>query len=125
MQAEQSLMDERMLVDLESEVRPLVETIRIALISLMTATGQETVEKFFSIAPVEACVRLADAWAFALAVGLDMGSFRERFDLEEQFLIDLVTAIYTDALPAHAGILSDLPELARLIDESEFDTISE
>ena len=125
MQTEQSLTDERMLVDLETEVRPLVETIRTDLACLMTASGQETVEKFFAIAPVEACVRLADAWALAVAVGLDMDTFRDRFDPEAQFLIDLVTSIYTDSLSAHAGILCDLHELTRLIDDSEFDTASE
>ena len=125
MPTEQSLMDERMLVELETEMRPLIETIRQELSSLMSASGQETVERFFSIAPVEACMRLANAWALAVTMGHDMHAFRERFDMEEQFLIELVTSIYTDALSEHQGILCNLREVARLIDESEFDPASE
>lgn len=112
--------DARMLADLEAEVRPLVATVRTALADTITAPGPDGVARMLTAAPVDACVRLADAWAVACAVGLRPDRVKARLDPEDQFVIDLVTSVYTAARP---GVIAhpDLPELARLLDEAGAD----
>ena len=110
---------QRMLSDLEGELRPLLAAIRSALNDLLAASGHDSLDRFLSVAPVEACVRLADTWAMAAGIGLDPHALKERFSPEEQFLIELVTAIYTAGHPACVGAeFDDLPELMRLLDET-------
>lgn len=113
------LTDERMWTDLEAEVRPLMATIRVALTEVMAAPTQDMVGRFLDVAPVEACVRLAEAWAIAEAVGVPTDRVKARFDAEDQFLIELVTSVYTAAARPRrdTGEFMDLPELARLLDE--------
>lgn len=112
--------DERMLADLEAEVRPLVAVVRTALADAIAAPAADGAGRLLAAAPVDACVRLADAWAVAHAVGLKPDRVRDRFDPEGQFVIDLVTSVYAAARPG-SGAHPDLPELARLLDEAGAD----
>lgn len=108
--------DDRMLADLEAEVRPLVAEVRTAIADAITAPAADGAGRLLAAAPVDACVRLADAWAVAHAVGLRPDRVRDRFDPEDQFVIDLVTSVYAAARPG-TGPHPDLRELARLLDE--------
>lgn len=113
-----SLMDERMWTDFEAEIRPLMAIIRVALTEVMAAPTQDTVGCFLNVAPVEACVRLAEAWAVAEGMGVPTKQLKAKFDAEDQFLIELVTSVYTAAKPKRdTGEFMDMPELARLLDE--------
>lgn len=114
-----ALMDERMWTDLEAEIRPLMAIIRVALTEVLAAPTQDTVGRFLDLAPVEACVRLAEAWAVAEGIGVPMQQLKAKFDAEDQFLIELVTSVYTAAAKPRRDTSEfvDLPELARLLDE--------
>ncbi len=106
-----------MLADLEAEVRPLVEVVRAAIADVMAGPGGEPAGQFLAAAPVEACVRLADAWADAEAAGLDTDSVKARFDAEDQLLIEIVTSVYTAARPGAGPVGGvNLHEVARLLD---------
>lgn len=109
---------DRMLTDLEAEVRPLVGAVRVALAEVMAAAPHDAAGRFLALAPVDACVRLADVWAVAEAVGVPTAAVRDRFGPEDQFLIDIVTSVYTAARPGQGPADADLPELARLLDET-------
>jgi hypothetical protein len=107
-----------MWTDLEAEIRPLMAVIRVALTEVMAAPTQDTVACFLNAAPVESCVRLAEAWAVAEAVGVPTQQLKAKFDAEDQFLIELVTSVYTASKPKRdTGDFLDMPELARLLDE--------
>jgi hypothetical protein len=106
------LTDERLLADLESEVRPLVAAVWTALGELI-APGGESALRFLDAAPAEECVRLAGAWAGARAIGLDTDAVKARFSPEEQLVIEIVAAVYAPPPPGSA----DLPALGSLLDE--------
>jgi len=112
--------DDTMSLGLLEEVVPLLAVVRTSLSELRNAHGRETLDRFFESAPLDACVRLADIWSMAAAVGVDMETIRNRFDPEDQFLIDLVTTIYTAGRgTSHVQFDNDeLPELVRLVGES-------
>ncbi|OWK36312.1 hypothetical protein [Fimbriiglobus ruber] len=123
MLATPTLTEERMSADLEAEVRPLIGSLRTALVGVMAASGTDSVSRFLSDAPVEACVRLADVWAVATAIGVPTDQVKARFSPEEQFLIEIVTSVYSAARPTQN--FGDLPELARLLDETGWDVEDE
>lgn len=103
----------RMLADLEREVRPLLTDILAGLSDLLNDDGNDSVRRFLADAPVDLCVRLADTWALAADLGLNPTQLMPRFSPEEQFLLELVTAIYTAGRAT--GPRSDSFELGELI----------
>jgi len=110
----------RLVADLEREVRPLLGGILAGLSDLLEGDGTDTVHRFLADAPVDLCVRLADTWALADELGLDPAQLLPHFSPEEQFLIELVTAIYT--VGRTAGPREDsygLGELVGLLSETE------
>ena len=86
------LTDERLLVELEKQVRPLVAAARTALGELI-APGREAAARFLDAAPTAECVRLAGIWAGASAMGLDTSRVKARFSPEDQMLIEIVVAL--------------------------------
>jgi hypothetical protein len=114
-----------MLADLEREVRPLLADILASLSDLLDDHGNDTVRRFLADAPVDLCVRLADTWALAADLGLDPRQLMPRFSPEEQFLLELVTAIYTAGRPAGPRSDSfDLSELVGLLDQTCDDPVA-
>ena len=115
---------QRMLDELETEVRQLLGDILACLSDLLTGSGHETVRRFLSDAPVHLCVRLADTWVLAGELGLEPVQLTPRFSPEEQFLIELVTAIYAAGRPLHPRPEAyDLGELVGLLDETFDDAL--
>lgn len=112
--------DDPMTQSLIDEATPLLAAIRAALAELQHARGRETLDRFFNLAPLEACVHLADVWSMAEIAGIDTASLRLRFDVEDQFLIDLVTTIYSAGRGTSVDQVYDnpLPELLRLVEHS-------
>jgi hypothetical protein len=109
----------QMLSDLEAELRGLLEAIRFSLEDLSAASGQETLNRFFDMAPVEACVRLADIWAIAEGIGLMPETLKSRFTAEEQFLLEIVTSIYSAGRgQRHVGASDEIAELFDLLGET-------
>ena len=109
----------RLLTDFECEVRPLLADILASLSDLLDGDDGDTIHRFLADAPTELCLRLADTWALAVDLGLDPEQLMPRFSPEEQFLIELVTAIYTAG--RNAGPPSDsfdLDELVGLLDQT-------
>lgn len=78
------------------EVRPLVAAVRAALADWPAETGTDAASRFLAAAPVEECVRLAELWAAAGPAG---PRGRARLPLEDQFVLDMVTATYSVAKP--------------------------
>ena len=114
MTSEPTLTEERMMADLGAEVRSLAGVIRESLADLLFAPGREIANRFLAVAPADACVRLADAWAVAEMLGLPVHELKAALSAEDQFLVETVTAVYAAGRgPLSAG----LPELARLVDE--------
>ena len=107
-----TLPDDRLLANLEAEVRPLVAAVRTALGELI-APGGESAERFLDAAPAEACVTLAGVWAGARAMGLDVERVKARFGPEDQLLIEIVAAVYAPPPPSSA----ELPALDQLLNE--------
>ncbi len=112
MNASYGLMDERLLADLEAEVRPLVAATRSALGELIVP-GRESPARFLDAAPAEECVRLAGVWAGARAMGLDTDRVMARFDPDEQILIEIVAAVYAPPPPSSM----ELPTLGSLLED--------
>ena len=109
----------RMLADFEREVRPLLAEILASLTDLLDDDGGDTVRRFLADAPVELCIRLADTWALATDLGLEPLQLLPRFSPEEQFLLELVTAIYTAGRASGPPSDSfDLDELVGLLDQT-------
>ena len=109
----------RLLADFEREVRPLLADILASLSDLLTDDGGDTVRHFLADAPVDLCVRLADSWALATDLGLEPLQLLPRFSPEEQFLLELVTAIYTAGRAAGPPSDSfDLDDLVGLLDQT-------
>ncbi len=106
---------ERVLADLEAELRELLGAILAGLSDLLDGTGGESVRRFLADAPANHCVRLADAWALAGELGLDPAQLLPRFTPEEQFLVELVTAIYTAGHPNGRDADPDLYDLCDLV----------
>ena len=107
----------RMLTDFEREVRPLLADILASLTDLLD--GGDSVRRFLADAPVELCIRLADTWALATDLGLEPLQLLPRFSPEEQFLLELVTAIYTAGRASGPPSDSfDLDELVGLLDQT-------
>jgi hypothetical protein len=113
--AAQTLTDERMLDELEAEVRPLLTAVRVALGDLLTTSGKETLTQFLADAPVEACVRLGEVWDMARVLGVATDRAKARFGPEDQFLIEFVTTVYG---PPSPGTPTNLPALGNLLDEA-------
>ncbi len=113
MDASHGLTDERLLVELESEVRPLVVAARTAL-GALTAPGREVATRFLDAAPAEECVRLAGVWAGANAIGLDTDRVKARFSPEDQLLIEIVTNFYAPPPPSSM----EMPTLGQLLEDS-------
>ena len=114
----------RLLADFEREVRPMLADILASLSDLLDDDG-DAVRRFLADAPTELCLRLADAWTLAEDLGLDPAQLMPRFSPEEQFLIELVTAIYTAGRTAGPPSDSfDLDELVGLLDQTsdEYDS---
>jgi hypothetical protein len=107
-------MDERLLADLEAEVRPLVGVVRAAVGESIAVPGGESAARFLNDAPADVCVRLAGAWAGAQAIGLDTDRVKARFDPEDQLLIEMVAAAFAPPPPSSA----ELRTLDRLLDDS-------
>lgn len=109
----------RMLANFEREVRPMLADILASLSDLLDDDGGDTVRRFLADAPTDLCVRLADAWALATDLGLEPTQLMPRFSPEEQFLLELVTAIYTAGRTAGPPSDSfDLDELVGLLDQT-------
>jgi len=109
----------RLLADFEREVRPLLADILASLSDLLDDDGGDTVRRFLADAPTELCLRLADTWTLAADLGLDPEQLMPRFTPEEQFLVELVTAIYTAGRAAGPPSDSfDLDELVGLLDQT-------
>lgn len=108
---------ERLLADLEGEVRPLLTEVHSALGELMGTPGGAAAGRFLAVAPIGSCVRLAEAWAAAREAGLPTDHVRARFDPDDQVLIDIVTSVYASARPG-GPVEAAVPELARLLDEA-------
>lgn len=109
----------RMLGEFEREVRPMLADILAGLSDLLDDGGGDTVRRFLADAPTDLCVRLADAWALATDLGLEPLQLMPRFTPEEQFLLELVTAIYTAGRTAGPPSDSfDLDELIGLLDQT-------
>jgi hypothetical protein len=106
------LTDERLLVDLEKQVRPLVAAARTALGEL-TAPGREAAARFLDAAPAEECVRLAGIWAGANAIGLNTAKVKARFSPEDQMLIEIVVSLYAPPPPSSM----ELPTLGSLLED--------
>jgi hypothetical protein len=115
MDAPLSCLDERMMAELEVEARPLVAAVREALADLLTCSGKDTLNRLLAAAPVEACVRLADVWTMAQALGVPTDRVKDRFGPEDQFLIEFVTTVYA---PPQPGTPTEMPALGGLIDET-------
>jgi hypothetical protein len=111
--ASRGLTDERLLNDLEAEVRPLVVATRAALGELI-APGRESAARFLDAAPAAECVRLAGVWAGARAMGLDTDRVKARFDPDDQMLIEIVAAVYAPPPPSSM----ELPTLGSLLEDS-------
>ena len=107
----------RLLGDFEREVRPMLADILSGLADLLD--DDDTVRRFLSDAPTDLCIRLADAWALATDLGLEPLQLMPRFTPEEQFLLELVTAIYTAGRSAGPPSDSfDLDELVGLLEQT-------
>jgi hypothetical protein len=106
------LTDERLLVELEKQVRPLVAAARTALIEL-TAPGRDAAVRFLDAAPTAECVRLAGIWAGATAMGLDTARVKARFSPEDQMLIEIVVSLYAPPPPSSM----ELPTLGSLLED--------
>ena len=117
MTSEPTLTEERMMADLGAEVRSLTGVIRASLADLMFAPGREIATRFLAVAPADACVRLADAWAVAELVGLPVHDLKAALSAEEQFLVETVTAVYAGGTTARGPLFAALPAWARLGDE--------
>jgi hypothetical protein len=111
--ASRGLKDERLLADLESEVRPLVAAARTALGALI-APGREAAARFLDAAPTAECVQLAGVWAGANAIGLDTERVKALFCPEDQMLIEIVTTLYAPPPPSSM----ELPTLGSLLEDS-------
>ena len=109
----------RMLANFEREVRPMLADILASLSDLLDDEGGDTVRRFLADAPTDLCIRLADAWALATDLGLEPTQLMPRVSPEEQFLLELVTAIYTAGRAAGPPSDSfDLDELIGLLDQT-------
>lgn len=118
MQSERTQRDERMLTDLEGELQSQITEIRASLSDLMVSPGHEVTSRFLAEAPVEECVRLADTWAVAEAVGMPLGQIKSRLSPDDQLVLELVTGIYSARTAGRGQLLmNDLPEVVRLVDE--------
>jgi hypothetical protein len=107
-------MDERLLADLEAEVRPLVAAVQSAALGELIADGRESPARFLDAAPAAECVRLAGVWAGARAMGLDTDRVMARFGPEDQMLIEIVTTLYAPPPPSSM----ELPTLGSLLEDS-------
>ena len=103
--------DERTVADRWAALRPLLNEVRAGLAPVFAAPGPACAGRFLAHAPLDACVRLADAWAAVAADGPALG---EGFALDDQLLLEMVTAVYGDpgALPPSVG-----RRLDRLVEE--------
>ncbi len=93
-----------------AEAEPLVAAVRAALADWPAETGTDAASRFLAAAPVEECVRLAELWAAAGPAG---PRGRARLSLEDQVVLDMVTATYSVARPESHPDLN----LGELIDE--------
>ena len=104
------------LAELEADLRESLRAILGSLSDLLDGPGHDSVRHFLADAPAEHCIRLADAWALATEMGLNPAQLKPRFTAEEQFLLELVTAIYTAGRPNSASDRShDLGDLCDLV----------
>lgn len=118
MNAETTRPDDRMLADLQAEVRSLIGTIRASLAELIFTPDHDIATRFLTVAPVEACVRLADLCALADAVGLPVAQLKADLPTEDQLILEIVTGVYAaGAVGPRPPRSPDLPELVRLVDE--------
>lgn len=115
--SEPTLTDERMLADLGAEVRSLVGSIWASLADLMFAPGRQVAAQFLTVAPVAECVRLADAWAVAGAIGLPVERLKAGLPAEDQLLLEIVTGVYPAAADRGSPLAPGRADLARLVDE--------
>ncbi len=93
-----------------AEARPLVAAVHAALADWSAETGTDAAGRFLAAAPVDECVRLAELWA---AAGPSGPRGRERLPLDDQVILDMVTATYSVARPDSHPDLS----LGDLIDD--------
>jgi len=82
-----------MLAGLVAEMKPLVETVRLALADVLTAPDANAA-RFFSDSPVAVCMRLTEVWSEAHANGIPSGRLLARFPADDQLLIEMVTGVY-------------------------------
>lgn len=85
-------------------LRPLIATVRGSLVELDGATGQETLDRFFTLAPLEPSLAIASMWGQALAAGHDVEGLRDSFTPGEQLALDLVVAFYPAYTTGHTGV---------------------
>jgi hypothetical protein len=92
----------------EHELRSLLSAVHLRLADSVyePKTGSESVSRFLAEAPVDACMKLADTWVRAI----DKGFPTDRFTAEEQFMLEMVTAIYAEpsAAPGTAAVFARL-----------------
>lgn len=111
----QTLTDERMWNDLETEVRPLLAVIKSALSESIFGPG-DSVTDLMDAVPIDTCIRLAEVWS-AAAGGTSGDDLLARFPPEEQFILELVTSVFAPQHPAAPG-RSGPAYLDRLLDEA-------
>ena len=102
------------------ESLPLLVMIRQSLSELQGVCGRETLDRILDLAPLDACVKLADVWSMAALIGVDTVALKRRLDPEDQFVLEFVTTIYAAGRSASADGRTDeaLPELVQLVEQS-------
>ena len=94
-------------------IRPDLDAVRDAVADLLDEPGTGTADRFLAAAPVDACVRLADAWLSAEAVGLPADRAAVAFDAEDRSLLELVAAVFAGVVRS-AGCRVRLPDPTEL-----------
>jgi hypothetical protein len=103
-----------LLLSFLADTRPLLAAVRAGLADLLS-DGPGAVGRYLRRNPVDAAVRLADAWALAAAAGLPLGEALDRLPPADRLVVNLVTAVRTAARPSDPEP-DVLPELVRLVD---------
>lgn len=114
MDAAQTLTDERMWNDLQTEVRPLLAVIRSALSERIFKAG-DSVSDLMATVPIDTCARLAEVWTAAVG-NRQPEPLLKLFDPEEQFILELVTSVYAPQWPSVPGRTAPAG-LGRLLDD--------
>ncbi|MGL6075221.1 MAG: hypothetical protein ACRC8S_13770 [Fimbriiglobus sp.] len=82
--------------ELQQELRRLLALVLGSVAKLSTTTPPSPNVAF---APIEACVKLADLWTIGLELGYPIEELRADFTSEEQFILELITSIYSAGQP--------------------------